>query len=688
MKNNKSWFTCLFLINILFLSSCGRQEDKISNNVEEKTEFEGRITPEEFERLNILAENGDADAQYYMGLYHLTGLPATQEYMELQIPFFVKILQMATFGDSIEEIASTFGGIDEWNNSASNSAAWLRRAAEQNHVKSKYFLGILYHIGIGVEYDPKKALQLLEPAAEDNNYDAQLRLALIQIHGEAGEVDLETGIFWLKKAAEQDFPLAQKILGILYAEGYSIEQDYQEAHKWFMKVMTNNNLDDSLFTSEIAHFLGLMYKEGLGVNQNFFQAAKYFDLSANAGIAEAQFELGCLYLVGDGVPFNRNEASRWLKKASEQGHYDAIITLENNSLVTLMEFIELYRSLNLTDELISENEFNMISENAENGDPLSQYYLGLFYINNEIAFTFPVARLASTIFRIQAQLNHAFGQKYEGNFKIEESLFWLNKAFENGSLDAAHYLGCIYYYGMGEGKDSEKALLYFIPAAESGRFPKLYQTIASIYRQRSDNYEDQADANVWYTKAANIAECYLSRLLLAERHANGIGTPVNLKESAKWFALNVEDDCLISMYELGRMYFFGNGVPQDGNKAFNLFQESSSQDFTPALAMLGLCHFTGSGVELNKQNGIEIIQQAALQKDKSAFNMLATIYTDGSFEGSTNIEAYAWMNVGASLGFANLQVTRDELANSMSSQEIQQAQDRSLAISRMIRESQ
>ncbi len=50
---------------------------------------------------------------------------------------------------------------------------------------------------------------------------------------------------------------------------------------------------------------------------------------ADAGNADAQFELGKMYYVGNGVPRDYTEARRWYAKAAAQGHAKAQICLGN-----------------------------------------------------------------------------------------------------------------------------------------------------------------------------------------------------------------------------------------------------------------------------------------------------------------------------------------------------------------------
>src|SRR5215831_1010791 len=73
--------------------------------------------------------------------------------------------------------------------------------------------------------------------------------------------------------------------------------------------------------------LGLMYLKGQGVSQDFGQAMQWFRRAADQGDAPAQYNLGLMYTNGRGVPQNSAEALRWYRRAADQGHADAQATL-------------------------------------------------------------------------------------------------------------------------------------------------------------------------------------------------------------------------------------------------------------------------------------------------------------------------------------------------------------------------
>jgi TPR repeat protein len=55
------------------------------------------------------------------------------------------------------------------------------------------------------------------------------------------------------------------------------------------------------------------------VPQDYKEAAKWYRMAAEQGHAWAQYNLGGMYLRGQGVPQDYKEAAKWWRKAAEQG---------------------------------------------------------------------------------------------------------------------------------------------------------------------------------------------------------------------------------------------------------------------------------------------------------------------------------------------------------------------------------
>jgi coenzyme PQQ biosynthesis protein PqqD len=86
----------------------------------------------------------------------------------------------------------------------------------------------------------------------------------------------------------------------------------------------------------VAQFnLGLMYYLDDGVPQDYAEAIKWFRLAANQGHAEAQFKLGIMYEKRQGVSQDDATAVSWYRKAADQGHAGAQFNLGRIHFVDL-----------------------------------------------------------------------------------------------------------------------------------------------------------------------------------------------------------------------------------------------------------------------------------------------------------------------------------------------------------------
>jgi hypothetical protein len=79
--------------------------------------------------------------------------------------------------------------------------------------------------------------------------------------------------------------------------------------------------------AEAQFYLGLMYYMGQGVSEDYAEAFKWFRKAAEQGHAVVQFNIGGMYYMGQGVPKDYAEALKWYKNAAEQGHAGAQLNL-------------------------------------------------------------------------------------------------------------------------------------------------------------------------------------------------------------------------------------------------------------------------------------------------------------------------------------------------------------------------
>lgn len=95
------------------------------------------------------------------------------------------------------------------------------------------------------------------------------------------------------------------------------EKDYATALKEFTSLAEQGNAD-----AEVN--LGTMYMRGLGVSRDAEQALKWFRAAAEQGNADGQFLLGAAYLLPHrDIP----EGLKWVRLSAEQGNQDAQLVL-------------------------------------------------------------------------------------------------------------------------------------------------------------------------------------------------------------------------------------------------------------------------------------------------------------------------------------------------------------------------
>ena len=137
----------------------------------------GQVQPETADALRVRAEQGDADAQYNLGVKYFNGDGVPQ--------------------DSAEAVR------------------WYRLAVAQGHADAE-------------------AERLYRLAAEQGHAEAQVDLFRMYFEGLGGvAVDIAEAMRWYRLASEQGHADAQYNLGVSYARGEGIPQDDAQAHMWF-----------------------------------------------------------------------------------------------------------------------------------------------------------------------------------------------------------------------------------------------------------------------------------------------------------------------------------------------------------------------------------------------------------------------------------------------------------------------
>lgn len=304
-----------------------------------------------------LADQGDADAQYYLGLMFARGKGVSKDYIQA-VNWYTKaaeqghtkaqhnlgflyasgqgVVQDYTKAYAWWNLAALQGDEDAKQN---RDTAENRMSSEQidaAKMLSKQFskksdVNLLqddvipieqhteikdFHKGLKAyqEGDYKTALKEFQPLVNQGNAEAQYYLGLMFKKGQGVKENHKQGDDWLRKAAEQGHSMAQYNLGLTYEDW-----DYKETVNWYTKAAEHGN-------SLAQHNLGHLFDYGRGVPIDRKQAVEWYTKAAMQGNVEAQNDLGFMHYKGRGVPQDLVHAYTWWSISSSQGYENAKIS--------------------------------------------------------------------------------------------------------------------------------------------------------------------------------------------------------------------------------------------------------------------------------------------------------------------------------------------------------------------------
>ena len=282
---------------------------------------QNEIRNHEIDKILELANEGDACAQYNLGLMYEYGRGVEfYEEAEEAVEWYQKAAEQGLADAQCDlGVMYQYGrGVEK---SDEKAAEWVLKAAEQGLARAQYKLVSMYRDGTGVEQSDKKAAEWVLKAAEQGDARAQYDLGNMYEKGRDVEQSDEKAVEWYLKAAKQGNDCAQNNLGVMYEYGTGVEQSYEKAVEWFLKAAEQG-------FARAQYNLGYMYYYGFGVEQSDEKAVEWFLKAAERGDARAQFNLGIMYERGTGVEQSDEKAREWYLKATEQGDADAKAQLD------------------------------------------------------------------------------------------------------------------------------------------------------------------------------------------------------------------------------------------------------------------------------------------------------------------------------------------------------------------------
>ena len=127
------------------------------------------------------AEQGHAEAQFYLGVMYATGRGVPQN--------------------------------------DAKAVAWFRLAAEQSHAGAQRNLGMMYHDGRGVPQNDAEAVTWYRLAAAQGHAEGQYAIGMMYTTGRGVPQNDAEAVIWFRRAAAQGHAWAQTTLGGMYLNG-------------------------------------------------------------------------------------------------------------------------------------------------------------------------------------------------------------------------------------------------------------------------------------------------------------------------------------------------------------------------------------------------------------------------------------------------------------------------------------
>lgn len=217
------------------------------------------------------AEQGDADAQYRLGIY-------------------------------LENVGSP--------ESKTEARQWYLKAAEQGLGEAQCSLARCMENGIGGPVNKAEAVQWYQKAAEQGDAEGQFQLGRCLEKGVGCPASKPEAVKWYRRAAEQGHAVALYTMGNCLKRGIGVAKSRSEAFDWYRAAAEAGH-------ARAQYILG----DHLYYRSKYAEAVQWYRKAAEQGDSEAQYWLAYCLEHGTGTTMDKTEALDWYRRAADQGEF-------------------------------------------------------------------------------------------------------------------------------------------------------------------------------------------------------------------------------------------------------------------------------------------------------------------------------------------------------------------------------
>ncbi|MCK9454736.1 tetratricopeptide repeat protein [Sulfurimonas sp.] len=286
-------------------------------------------------------------------------------------------------------------------------------------------------------------------------------------------------------------------------------------------------------------------------NKEYKKAMSIFNELSDKGDAQAQTELGHIYVNGLGVKKDVLNAKKYWEKAAEKNNVDALYYLG----------LMYYKGVGVTQDY--RKSLDYWKRAAKQNDGESAFSVGYQYEYGQGVkqdYNKAIKYYKSGSKDGNANASNSMGIFYEKGKGVpvdrKSALKWYQKAAEQGSVISMYNIGLLYYNGTaGIKQDHRKSLDYWKRAAEQG-FVDAEVALGILYEETGDI----KNAQFWYKKAiaqgSVVAQNNLKNMSTVSVNPAPFGLKIDeatYSESIKKYPLY--EDAGINKYSNGKMIF-------------------------------------------------------------------------------------------------------------------------------------
>lgn len=468
---------------------------------------------------------------------------------------------------------------------------YYTKAALGGNPFAQYILGYSYLTGNGLEKSYENAVYWLQKSCEYEYIPAISEMGKIYYLGLGVKVDNDKAFTLYHKAAEAGYSPAQYSLAYMYKNGHGCQQNSIKAYYWLEK-SAENNYEDSYF------LVGEYYLKGMYLEENYKKAFEYLNKGAKIGSGKALESLGDMYYYGYHVDKNQEKAIEMYKESIRKGNLDVYIKLA--SIYRKKKFyrvaIYYYEKGAANKNSICNEELGIIYLDGEMGDPDVEKALSNFKIASMDELEYSTTMVGYIYFKHY--------DKYKEDYKI-----WFEKAYKQGSSNAAFFLGreLLLEYYKGKSNEVSKILEYNKFAAERGVNGAIYH-LGIIHEDGIGVRQNKNKGFVYYREAADKGD---GKAMLKIANSLKIGDYYNRNiEYCIDILEKVQDEYKgEALEELVNIYEFGIGGKFDAEKAFKISQKLYNKDKIRGSKKLCKFYLMGFGVDKNIKKGEEYLNK-------------------------------------------------------------------------------